>query len=205
MKHTRKTQTLQHNPNGWPMWMKRLLSLALIWHLLAVVVPPLSVDPGGNSPVVGAAMRVLQWYVGPLYLNHGYRFFGPDPPLVSYLLRYEVVLPDGRIVTDTIPDHQRIWPRLFYHRHLMLTSRLQAAQLPPDHPLQQAMVQPYLASYAQHLAWRYKAQVVRLYLVEHRAPTPEEVLQGRKLTDPELYQSRLVYTLEQVPSGEPQP
>ncbi len=184
-------------------WPRRLLSLWLAFHLLAVVLPPLSVDPGGNSPLVGPAMQAVAWYVGPLNLNHGYRFFGPDPPLVSYLIYFEAELPDGTVVSDTLPDHRKIWPRLFYHRHLMLTSRLQAADLPPEHPLQQMLARPYAASYARHLAWRYQARVVRLYLVQHRAPGVEEVRRGMSLTDPSLYRRRLIYTLELTPTEKP--
>ncbi len=184
-------------------WPRRLLSLWLAFHLLAVVLPPLSVDPGGNSPLVGPAMQAVAWYVGPLNLNHGYRFFGPDPPLVSYLIYFEAELPDGTVVSDTLPDHRKIWPRLFYHRHLMLTSRLQAADLPPEHPLQQMLARPYAASYARHLAWRYQARVVRLYLVQHRAPGVEEVRRGMSLTDPSLYRRRLLYTLELTPTEKP--
>ncbi len=184
-------------------WPRRLVSLWLAFHLLAVVLPPLSVDPGGNSPLIGSAMQAVAWYVGPLNLNHGYRFFGPDPPLVSYLIHYEAELPDGAVIEDTLPDHRKFWPRLFYHRHLMLTSRLQAADLPPEHPLQQMLARPYAESYARHLAWRHQARVVRLYLVQHRAPGVEEVRRGMRLTDPQLYRRRLIYTLEVASPAKP--
>lgn len=271
------------------------LSALLLVHLLAVVAPPLSVE---GSPVFVGLSRLLGWYVDPLRLNNGYRFFGPDPPQYSFLVDYEAYRADGTVVRGRFPDRQAQWPRLLYHRYFMLSSRLtgaappewfapaaaedaapedaapvdaapgdaapgdavpgdavpgdaarenaaaHAASGPPPQPsdlrpgertaeslagASQAglgeldaepivgppgpMVRrpgamsgrplaagrppaatprrdqpvaadhPYVRSYAQHLAARYKAVRVKLYLVAHRAPGAEEVRRGVRLQD----------------------
>ncbi len=104
------------------------LSAVLLVHLLAVVAPPLSVE---GSPVFVGLSRLLGWYVDPLRLNNGYRFFGPDPPQYSFLVDYEAYRADGTVVRGRFPDRQAQWPRLLYHRYFMLSSRL-AGAAPPE-------------------------------------------------------------------------
>lgn len=110
-----------------PSWLtplvKLLISAALIFHLVAVFLPPLAVVP---SPATGPMADALSLYTGPLRLNNGYRFFSPDPPNVSVVVQYEIELSDGETLKGIFPNKQDYWPRLFYHRHLMLTSRLQS-------------------------------------------------------------------------------
>jgi hypothetical protein len=258
------------------------LSAALLVHLVAVVAPPLSVE---GSPVFVGLSRLLGWYVDPLRLNNGYRFFGPDPPQYSFLVDYEAYCADGTVVRGRFPDLQAQWPRLLYHRYFMLSSRLQGAvppqwlpaaptaeagsapppvapaaagrelqqspgavellgsspppaateldaepiagpprgngaqpgPMPPavltempyvpwprrDQPV--AADHPYVRSYAQHLAARYNAVRVKLYLVAHRAPGADEVLRGVRLHDTlpprEACPLLIDYTPGEVPAG----
>lgn len=110
-----------------PKWLtpqiKVVISLAIGFHLLAVFMPPFALVP---SPLSGPVKEATDWYTGPLRLQNGYRFFSPDPPLVSLVLRYEIDLPNGETLEGIFPNHDDYWPRLYYHRHLMLTSRLQS-------------------------------------------------------------------------------
>ena len=115
------------SPIVWNRWLRALVSLAIIWHLVGVMVAPLSVPPRFEGPdsVLGAKLKeVYAPYITALYLNHAYKFFAPNPG-DSHLVRYDLYFADGtkRVGHDeqTFPDRFRHWPRLLYHRHFMLT------------------------------------------------------------------------------------
>jgi hypothetical protein len=111
----------------WNPWLRAAVSLAIVWHLVGVMVAPLSVPPRFDGPpsVIGSKLReTYQPYMTALYLDHAYKFFAPNPG-DSHLLRYDLYFSDGtkRINHDEqiLPDRFRHWPRLLYHRHFMLT------------------------------------------------------------------------------------
>jgi len=185
---------------------KQLISAVLAFHLLAVITGPLAAPP--SSELFGQLWDKMQWYVEPMFLNHGYRFFGPDPG-ASHLVEYEVELADGSKLTGDFPDLGDHWPRLFYHRHFMLSERLQAfpdSRQPPDALLAIGMacglsgegatidlpgdptINALARSYARHLYHKHNAKRVKLTLVRHLIPQPDWVLEeGMKLDDPSLY------------------
>lgn len=113
------------------------ISLALAYHLFAVVVPPFyaaTSGPDGPSPLAALALPAVRPYMQTLFLDHGYAFFAPNPgPL--HLIRYRIDYDDGReTITGTLPDLKVHRPRLLYHRHFMLTESLEAAYRPPLKP-----------------------------------------------------------------------
>ncbi|NIO41435.1 MAG: hypothetical protein GTO41_15415, partial [Burkholderiales bacterium] len=61
-----------------------------------------------------------------MFLDHGYRFFAPEPG-PGHLVRYEVTTSDGAGAAGQFPDRDRIWPRLLYHRWFMLSETAFAA------------------------------------------------------------------------------
>gem|GEM_PF-650754 len=187
-------------------WQKRIISGVIILHLIAVVAGPLAAPP--SSELFGRLWDKMQWYVEPMFLNHGYRFFGPDPG-PSHLVEWEVELPDGSTLQGDFPNLNDQQPRLFYHRHFMLSERLQAfpeSRQPPgvlwvagaigglpseggliDLPGDPA-INALARSYARHLYHKHKAKRVRLTLVRHLIPEPDWVIRdGMKLNDAQLY------------------
>lgn len=168
---------------------KIVISILLGLHLVAVIVAPLSIE---GSPIASRLWWGFRPYLQAAYLNHGYHFFAPQPG-PSHLLRYELDLPDGSRVTETIPDRDRNRPRLFYHRHFMLTEFLNVLreqtegvddpQAPP-----RRIFDRYSESYARHLLAKHQAKQVTIHLVRHLIPFPDEVAAGRPLNDPALYQ-----------------
>lgn len=115
------------SPIVWNRWLRALVSLAIVWHLVGVMVAPLSVPPRfeGRESVLGAQLKQFYTpYITALYLNHAYKFFAPNPG-DSHLVRYDLYFADGtkKIAAEeqTFPDRFRHWPRLLYHRHFMLT------------------------------------------------------------------------------------
>jgi hypothetical protein len=189
-------------PPSWPVWARVAASLALVWHLAAVVLAPLSSPPPASrlSSVLAEPFRPYQ---GVAFLAHGYRFFAPNPG-PSHLVGYELEMPDGSIRRGRFPDLSEHWPRLLYHRHFMLSERLNDMMPPPeaDVPAEaRDAFQTVLQSYAAHLQRRHGARRVTLYLIEHGIRSPEEILAGKRLSDPETYRQTppLVTFPEELP------
>ena len=118
----------------WPLMVRIIVSLFVCWHLLAVFMAPLSVSvsmatepgrPDDQLPIeiLVAQRPPMQWYLDALYLNHGYSFFAPEPG-IGYLIHYDLLDGRGGVVKQgSFPDSEQIWPRLRYHRFLMLASQ----------------------------------------------------------------------------------
>jgi len=167
----------------WNPWVCRGVGLLLALHCLAVVVGPWSVPP--SSLLSQDFYAVFEPYIEATFLNHGYHFFAPDPG-PSHLVRYEVVRADGSEVKGHFPDRDQHWPRLIYHRHFMLTEHLNGFYESD----QKEVAEKHAASYAEHLRRLHEGKEVRLFLVRHQLPSPENVQQGMRLTDPSLYRER---------------
>ncbi len=146
-------------------------------------------------------MGWLRPYIDVMYLNHGYAFFAPNPGS-SYLLRARLEYADGRSPVElTLPDRQRHWPRLLYHRHFMLSEHLNAAFAPAEPPPEigsdrqqvedwrfvRSMYEARRAAIERYLLTRDEADQVTLEQIEHRLLDPAEVISSRRLDDPETY------------------
>ena len=123
--------------------------------------------------------RNLRWffhhYLNLMYLNHGYEFFAPDPG-GSNLVRYTIRDSGGQEVTQgQFPDLKEQWPRLLYHRHLMLAA--QTGQMGPESG----------RHYAQHLLAVNGGQTIRLELLIHALLSPQQVEGGTPLDAPQTY------------------
>ena len=191
---------------------RRLLSLFILFHITAVFIAPFtfasSPEPGvaPASPLAMFLMKLFQPYIAVLYLDHGYAFFAPDPGpshLFRAHLEYDDERPDQVL---TFPDRRQQWPRLLYHRHFMLSERLNDGYRPPvappgikENPAQlaiyrqsrwdyEAYYQTLSGAYRRHLRTRYGANRAWLVRVEHRLLYPDEVaLQGRKINEASLF------------------
>ncbi|HEV3340038.1 MAG TPA: hypothetical protein VG125_06765 [Pirellulales bacterium] len=183
---------------SWSPGVRLLVSGVLVWHLIGLLVGPISSPPS----ILGERLQsVYSPYLAAAYLNHGYKFFGPDPG-PSHLVRYVVEMADGERIEGAFPDRKVHWPRLLYHRHFMLSEYVVGLAGPwdprfdwdrqPLSPPQEA----YIESYAHHLLAKYAAKRVTLYLVEHRLATPQEVVDGMQLDDSRLYRSRKLGSFE---------
>lgn len=186
---TTKSKTPPDRPSyaaqTWSVRVRLFVSLLLAAHLMAVVVAPWSVEPA--SLLSSYFWRAFQPYLQAAFLNHGYRFFAPEPG-PSHLVRYELEWDDGTRVEGTFPNLEQHRPRLLYHRHFMLSEFLNSA--PPDSEWERS----YAQSYAQHLLRMHGADRVTLYLRRHLIASPEDVLRGQRLDDPQLYEERRLGT-----------
>ncbi len=209
---------------GWRV----VISLLAVWQVLAVLAEPLRFF--SQSPVKFASeeARLLRLATRPysdfMYLSHGYSFFAPNPG-PSHLLECEM-RPNSNVAMDVrqantgrplsianrqsshesnwriFPDGKQDWPRLFYHRHFML-SEFYHAQFAPAVLAEQEkldagirdqwqqdrhLYEQLQKSIQTNLAQAYPNCTVSLRRIEHALPSEYQVLVERwKLTDPRLY------------------
>lgn len=161
--------------------LKLLVSAAIVFHLAAVIVPPLA-GPPPASRLANAVMQPLRPYVGLLYLGHGYRFFAPDPG-PGHSIEYVVTRSDGSTIRGRIPDATKDRPRLGYHRRFMVSEKIAAQVPPPDAPQEvrdeaRRSWLPLVKGVARRLLDEHDGEQVQLTLVQHFLPGPEEVLAG---------------------------
>ncbi|MFO0918189.1 MAG: hypothetical protein U0872_07735 [Planctomycetaceae bacterium] len=148
-----------------------VVNLWLGWHLFAIIVCPASASPA--SPLAQAGWSLAAPYLQALYLNHGFRFFAPEPA-GSTLVDYELEFPDGSKQTGRIPD-RAVGPRLLYHRYFMLTEFL--GNGPED-------LRPLLErAFARNLCRETGASRVSLTKVFHDTPSVASILAGKALND----------------------
>ena len=197
------------NANGWSRNQCRLASLFLVLHLIAVFIAPFSfetvMDSGIGSPLV---LRIAEWfrpYTQAAYLHHGYAFFAPDPG-PSHLLQYRAYTSDSQSPrSGTLPDRSSHWPRLLYHRHFMLSEQLHGNFVPPQPPSQELFdpelfplvtsvwtirrraYQEQWRSYERHLKREHSAERIEMERVERRLIFPNELRDGKRITDSDLY------------------
>ncbi len=187
-----------------PRW-RWLISVALVLHLTAVFAAPFS-GPDPASPLSQEIVRPFGPYLDATYLGHGYRFFAPAPG-PSHLVKYTLEMPGGSSSAGVFPNLPEQQPRLLYHRHFMLSEKLNGlhealggaknlAELPPQATPQdrenwqraQSTVQEVARSYAQHLLHTSGAQRVTLELLRHELPSPLDMQRSRPLDDKASYQ-----------------
>lgn len=122
MKPGEVSQRVPHG--GWSGAIRGLVSLCLVYHVLAMFVSPWAVPPTSELAVM--VQRCVAHYQTLLYLNHGYRFFAPDPGPAS-VVEYQIERTDGSRLQGLFPDRQAInrdYPRLNYHRWFMWSETL---------------------------------------------------------------------------------
>ena len=193
-------------------WVRLLASVLVALHVCAVFVGPLAVEP--TSDLGRSARRLFQPYIEANEVNHGYKFFAPDPG-PSHLVRYELTFDDGReTLRGTFPDLAQQQPRLLYHRFFMMTEAMnwmyaapvvpEAIKSDPEAVAQwkerRRLFQSYVQSWADHLKEKHGAKSVKLSLVRHHLPSPEDVLEGRNLKDPAFFEHIVIYPHDEAAS-----
>ena len=173
----------------WSRWVRVLVSLLIAWHLMAVFLGPFSVPP--TSATIGglASSKYVRWYSEPLYIHHGYHFFAPNPG-PGHIARYRVTGANGETLAEgQFPDRREHWPRLWYHRHFMLTDQV-VMPLPPE--IAEDRIRYVLEGYALHLLAAHQGERARVELLRHDLIGLDQFQSGRRLDDPSTYVSRMV-------------
>lgn len=172
-------------PGQVPVWLKIIVSLLVAWHITAVFLAPLSIQPA--SPLVQKiAQNYMQWYLDALYLNHGYHFFAPEPG-AGHLIRYQLTDDAGRVSEGEFPSKKDNWPRLLYHRYFMLAEQCEVGA---DNEAEfNHWRERYLKAYARQLLRAHpEASVARVQRVVHYPLRTEDRI--RIDEDPSLEQYR---------------
>lgn len=141
-----------------------------------------------HKPVIDRLEEVFRPYLDFLYLNHGYSFFAPEPG-PSYVMEYEVRREDGSVARGRLPDVEKHWPRLLYHRYFMLASQNYGLMMDaegrgktgPD------STDTLAHAIAREVIRRNDGEYGVLRLFTHRLLWPEEVLQGKSPDAPDTY------------------
>jgi hypothetical protein len=189
----------------WHVAWRCLVSLLVIAHVAAFVsapwnlstgdaLPPGYTAPPGQPEVPGPTSavwqepvvprklhRVFHHYLNLIYMNHGYEFFAPDPA-GTHLISWRVTKSDGTTIGGRFPnleaqppDLEAQWPRLLYHRHMMLAAQTQ-------------MMGPTSGQhYADHLATLHGG-TSRIDWMIHMLLSPQQVIDGMALDDRSTYQ-----------------
>lgn len=119
MNHSSRERAL--HAEAWSPARKYLATGLLVFHLSAVIVAPLTMD--GAYGALFSPVQFLRQYATALYLDHGYRFFAPDPG-PTHTIRFEHAAADGPVIEGSLPDRLQTQPRLRYHRWFMLGESL---------------------------------------------------------------------------------
>ena len=193
------TVSLAQLHKGWGRSARILASLLIAWHVTAVFIGPWSLD---RSALSAWLLPVYQPYLRAVNLDHGYRFFAPEPG-PAHLVRYEITGLDGVKLTGEFPNLREHQPRLLYHRHFMLSEFLNRLEsdipnFPNDYqPTSQevavrngrlAMRNRLVESFARHLLQEHQGKSVHLYLRRHLIPMPGLVAAGIPLSDPRFFE-----------------
>jgi hypothetical protein len=146
-------------------------------------VPPQQFDPRtypAQLPVLPMALtKYLHHYANLLYINNGYDFFSPDPS-VSHLIRYEIYNNAGEeIAKGQFPNRREQWPRLFYHRHMMLVEQSR------DPAMAGLGIE---AAIAEELLEKHDGDRARLSMIRHHLLTPQQVKDGMRIDAPATYE-----------------
>ncbi len=170
-----------HDAPPWPAWLRIVLSIALVWHVFVMAACPFffsTESQMGASELARTVVRnpLVQCYADTLYLNSGYGFFGPEPPLTSGQISYVVYDEAGaEKASGRFPDLKEQWPRLWYHRFMMLSDQ---ASIPFEgfNPEQSHRIT--LNSFARHLLQAYGGSRVDLTHQDKLLLMPADVLAG---------------------------
>jgi hypothetical protein len=161
---------------GWSLTVRRLVTVWLVWHFTALVFAAGAAPP--SADVVQRGWQWFRFYLQPLYLNHAYRFYSPEPG-PTMLMRYTLTMPDGSTVDErTFPERSDYGPRLRYQRHLALANALFG---------EKEAAQRLAQSYAWHLLDATGAETIEISRVAHRPMSMSDALRGADPRDEVFY------------------
>jgi hypothetical protein len=157
----------------WPAWARRLVSLALLAHIAAILAGAWAAAP--SSLLERGAASIFAPYHQAIDQGYAYRYYAPEPgptPVVTARVEFGDGRPDA---TVRLPE-RGTWPRLRYQRQLALANHLfedfEAARAQTGEGRRSRWAQ----SYARHLGKTYPGSTrVTLHVQMHLIPDPERL------------------------------
>jgi hypothetical protein len=186
-------------PGGWPGWARVCVSIALLYHMAAVVAGAVGVPP--SSELEQAIADWFTPYFDLMDLGYSYRFYAEPPPtpVVTATLQFGDGRPDE---TVRLPGREVPGPRLRHQRQLALANALnsdvQEAKLRTRNAGQSRLAR----AYARHLCRsRPGCRVVTLHIQQHLLPDPQQVREA--ISEPgtppfDLFAERMFTTPEWI-------
>jgi hypothetical protein len=187
--------------------MRRLVSLAIVLHLVAlltaVAMPPY---------FRGAPAAVVTWiyhhvtrpYLEFVALTNDYRFYAPEIAIYTQAW-FRISNADGTVRWTQFARRDEFSLHMHYQRQLgiplMMQSALRASASKPGAPEITATGRVLFASFVRYAARREQARgttpmEIQLYFVAHRVRQPAEIQRGWSPTDPRLYLPRYLGTYD---------
>ena len=158
---------------GWPGWLRGVISLALAFQIAAVVTGAAAAPPSSSLQ-----RAVVQWFAPYHQLTdqgYSYRYYAPEPgptPVVTAKLTFG----DGRPEETVRLPARGVLPRLRYQRQLALANHLAGDFTEARRHTGDGRDSPWARSYARHLAkTRPGCVAVTLSLQAHLIPDPAQV------------------------------
>jgi len=160
-------------PGSWPAWARRVVSVALVFHILAILAGAFAAAP--SSALERDVVRLFAPYHHLIDQGYAYRYYAPEPgptPVATATIRYA----DGRADEIVRLPDRGARPRLRYQRQLALANHLVADFETARSVTGDGSRSPWARSYARHLArTRPGCTSVILYAQSHLIPEPERV------------------------------
>ncbi|WP_435021822.1 hypothetical protein TA3x_002579 [Tundrisphaera sp. TA3] len=108
---------------GWPVWAKRLTTLAVLFHAAAIWAGAWAAAPA--SGLERALADRFSAYNQFIDQGYSYRYYSPEPPPTP-VVTAELSYADGRPSRTVRLPERGTWPRLRYQRQLALANALAA-------------------------------------------------------------------------------
>jgi hypothetical protein len=165
-------------PPGWPRWARIVVSLAVLFHVAAVLAGALGVPP--SSQLEQAVAFAFMPYFDLVDLGYSYRYYAEPTatPVVTATLSFGGARPDE---TVRLPGRDVAGPRMRHQRQLALANALfldvqEARERTGDSSQSQ-----FARAYARHLCLtRPDCRGVTLHLQHHLVPEPEQVREASR-------------------------
>ncbi|QEH32498.1 hypothetical protein OJF2_09750 [Aquisphaera giovannonii] len=157
----------------WPRWARIVASLAILYHMAAVVAGAVGVPP--SSPLERRFADTFAAYHDLVDQGYAYRYYAEPPPtpVAAAVVRFG----DGREdVTVRLPDRSLGWPLMRHQRQLALANALFNDVQGARRSGGEATLSRLGRAYARHLGHAYPgSRSVTLHVQQHLIPSPEHV------------------------------
>ncbi|WP_422927582.1 hypothetical protein [Singulisphaera sp. PoT] len=160
------------NGAGWPPWAKALVSLALIFHIAAILAGALAASP--SSELERSFAGLFATYHQVIDQGYSYRYYSPEPGPTAIAIA-KIKFADGRPEQTVRLPERGVWPKIRYQRQLALANHL-AEDFRMAQAAGQGNMSNWAHSYARHLAKEYKGSTeISLFLQSHLIPNIDHI------------------------------
>lgn len=169
-------QTVSSRAQAWPGWARGLASLALLYHMAAVVFGALGVPP--SSVLERRIADFFRPYHDLVDQGYAYRYYAEPPPtpVITATLHFSEGHPDQ---TVRLPDRNVRGPRMRHQRQLALANALFNDVADARRMTGDTTKSRLAAAYARHLCTGHPGCTsVILQASQHLIPDPDHVRQA---------------------------